>query len=251
MKRLMLIAFLCGVLCYHGNLYADNPTISLATGEWAPYTSQDMVGHGVFTEIVKAIFEEIGIEPLYTFYPWKRAEYLVKEGSAFAAFPYFQTDERKKIFYFSAPVMISTGRLFYLKRNFPNGIDYKKLDELASYKISGVLGYWYETPFKEAHLNVEYVVSDEQSIKKLYLDRVELVASEELVGWSLIKHLYPKEASLFGTIDPPLNQDELRLMISKNYPNAIELTKRFNSGLEAIRKNGILSQILAKHGVRQ
>lgn len=248
-KRLCtFFSFLGLFLCFQSSGHAQ--TIILCTGEWAPYTSKTMNGNGAFTEIVSAVFKKMGAQPIYQFYPWKRGEKITREGEAFAVFPYKITSERKKFFYFSKQVMSSTGRFFYLKNNFPKGINYTKFEDLSPYKIGGILGYWYEKPFKKANLRVYYTATDEESIKRLYNNRIQIVASEELVGWALIKRLYPREISKFDTMEKPMNQDQLHLMVSKKYPNAKKLLKGFNMALEKIRTQGIVHQILKKHGVK-
>lgn len=225
--------------------------VLLATGEWEPYTSETMEGRGAFTEIVSAAFKEMGRQPKYIFYPWKRAESETKKGEVFATFPYIVTEERKADFDFSDPVMISTGKFFYLPERHKAEIVYDKLEDLQAYNIGGTLGYWYETPFKQARLRVDYASSDEQNLQKLYAGRVDLAASEELVGWALIRKLYPQEVDRFATVKKPLNEDPLRLMISRQYPGAAELTQRFNAALKAIYDKGIAQKILEKYGIKE
>ena len=85
--------------------------------------------------------------------------------------------------------------------------------------------------------------------QKLYLGRVDLAASEELVGWALIKKLYPQEVDQFATVDKPLNEDPLRLLVSRTYPSSAELIQKFNAALKVINENGIMQQILIKYGL--
>lgn len=225
--------------------------VILATGEWEPYTAEKLEGQGAFTEIVSAVFKEMGQPVKYQFYPWKRAESEALAGNVFAVFPYIVTDERKKDFDFSDPVLVSTGKFFYMPERQNGEITYDKFEDLQAYNVGGVLGYWYENPFKEAGLKTDYTSSDEQNIQKLYLGRVDLAAGEELVGWALIKKLYPQEMDKFATVKKPLNEDPLRLMISRNYPNSAELIQRFNAALKVIAEKGIIKQILEKYGVKQ
>lgn len=246
-----LCHLLAGVLLIVNKTSAEIPVVPLATGEWAPYTSQAMDRSGAFTEIVSAAFHEMKMEPFYKFYPWKRAERYTELGKVFAVFPYRITSERQKLFDFSDAVMFSTGRFFYKEQSFPDGINYQQFEDLSSYKIVGVLGYWYEKSFTEANLNVQFVGSDADAITLLFNDRTELVACEELVGWTLIKKHFPRSEHLFTVASKPLNRDPLRLMISKNYPNAAGITKEFNAALEKLRSNGMLSQILQKYGIRE
>ncbi|MDZ7830302.1 MAG: transporter substrate-binding domain-containing protein [Desulfobacterales bacterium] len=250
MKQAVILFWIIGFLGLNGDAFAQLPPIPLATGEWAPYASQGMEGYGVFSEIVSAAFHEAGIEPRYQFYPWKRAGEYARDGRVFAAFPYKITDERELIYDFSEPVMMSTGRFFYLKSRFPQGIEFQELADLTGFRIGGVLGYWYETEFEKAGLTVEYVSTDSQNFKKLFADRIDLVACDELVGWELINRLYPQKASQFATIEKPMNEDALRLMISRTYPDAAEITSRFNAALKRLVAQGNVKEILAGQGLQ-
>jgi len=85
----------------------------------------------------------------------------------------------------------------------------------------------------------------------LHTDRVDFAACDELVGWGLIKDMYPESVSQFETLRKPLNQNPLRLMISRSYPDSSRIKVRFNIGLETIREKGILRQILTKYGIKK
>ncbi len=52
--------------------------ITLVTGEFPPYTSKTLEHRGFSTEIVSAVFQEMGKEVEYKFYPWRRCEDLVQ-----------------------------------------------------------------------------------------------------------------------------------------------------------------------------
>jgi len=220
--------------------------VVLATGEWAPYTSDKMEGYGFFTEIVTAALDESGLKYKYEFYPWKRCENNLSEGKIFAIFPYMKTAEREKEFNFSENVFASTGKFFYLKSKITKDVVWTKLEDLTPYKIGGVLGYWYEKPFNDAGLKVDWVADDESNIKKLYGERCDLIASDELVGWQGIMKLFPGEKDKFATVKKPLNVDELKLMVSRKYPGSDEKLVKFNQGLEKIRSNGKYADILLK-----
>jgi polar amino acid transport system substrate-binding protein len=228
---------------------AATTEVILATGEWAPYTSETMEGYGAFTEIVTAVFDEMGLTPKYVFYPWERAENEVREGNVFAAFPYRLTEERQKEFDFSGPALMTSSRFFYLREKFPDGLAYDQLEDLQSYTIGGVLGNWYETPFKEAGLTVEWVATEEQNFEKLYLGRIDMLSAETLVGRTAIKKLYPDAEEQFGVADKPLNESPLHLMVSRKYPNAAQLLQQFDAALQAIKDNGVYQQILNNYGL--
>ncbi|CAG1022902.1 hypothetical protein DOJK_01976 [Patescibacteria group bacterium] len=216
-------------LCYSVSGFSKSDTVILATDDWQPYIVKGQPQQGEFAKIVIDVFNKIGMKTEFIYAPWKRVESIVNSGQAFAGIPYSYTDERAKTFDYSVPIMDSVYVFLYNKKLYPKGISYRELNELAGYRIGGVTGYWYEGVFKQAGLNVEYVTNDEQGIKKLYAGRIDLAATDQLVGRLLIKKLYPKETELFGEIEQPFAHQCLHLMVSRQYPNAAQLTQKFNS----------------------
>ncbi|MBF0303138.1 MAG: transporter substrate-binding domain-containing protein [Desulfamplus sp.] len=225
--------------------------VVLVTGEWPPYTSEKMEGYGFFTEIVSAVFKEAGLEVVYEFYPWLRCENNVKDGNAYAAFPYIITDERKTIYDFSDSLGKSEFSLFYLKSNIKSDVVWEKYEDLKKYKIGGIAGYWYEKTFQCAGIKLDLAVSDELGMKKLQMDRFDLLATDELVGWTLIKTLFPSDINNFAVVKKPLNNDELRFMVSRTYPDAQAITKKVNEALKRIKNKGIYSEILKKYNISE
>ncbi len=223
-------------------------TVTLVTGEWNPFTSQDLKEYGFFTQIVSAVFKEMGVSVHYKFYPWPRCEHLVKNGKVFAAFPYSPTPEREKNFIFSAATALSTSKFFYFKDKMKS-LQWKTLNDLKSYKIGGVLGYYYMEDFLKANLDVDMAPRETLSLKKLYIGRVDLVPLNELVGWQLIEELFPNEIGKFGTNDNPLRKSSLHLMALKANPESIRLIDQYNSALKAIQKKGIYSAILREYNL--
>jgi ABC-type amino acid transport substrate-binding protein len=73
---------------------------------------------------------------------------------------------------------MTAGKFFYMPERQKGEITYDKFEDLQAYNLGGVLGYWYEAPFKEAGLKVDYASSDEQNIQKLYAGRIDLAVGE-------------------------------------------------------------------------
>ncbi len=244
------IAFWASLFLTVFSLHAEK--VMLATGDWDPYTTEKTASKGAFTEIVTAVFAEMKVEYEVRFFPWIRVESAIAEGSAYAAFPYVITDERKKAFDFSDQVMTSYGKLFYYKpNNKVNIVDWKTYDDLKPIKLGGAFGYWYEKDFKAAGLNVDYAATDELNFKKLQVGRVDLIPADELVGRALIDKLFPGKQNDFIVLPKPLNSSSLHLMVSRKYKDAEALTKQFNDSLKAVRKSGKYAKILSKYGIKE
>ena len=229
---------------------AGNEVI-LTTGDWPPYVFETGPDKGPMADLVIAAFNEVGITAKIVFYPWKRTEDEVRQGNAFAAFPYALNPERQEEFDFSNPLYTVKAKFFFNKKYHPNGIPFENLADLKNYKIGGLLGSWYEPTFKEAGLQVEFVSSTDQNVEKLARGRIDLMIEEENSVWTLIRQLYPNEVDQFATLEKPLEQpgvvNDLSLMVSRSYPNSAKLLEKFNEGLAVIRANGVYEQILEKY----
>jgi polar amino acid transport system substrate-binding protein len=228
--------------------YVDGNTIVLTTGEWAPYTSETLEEYGFFTEIVTAVFDEMGKTPKYVFYPWERAEKAVQDGAAWGAFPYSSNDERAKTFTWSDNIAYGQTEFFYYKPHMDT-ITWEKLEDLEPYVLGTVTGYYQEAMFAEAKLNVDLSADEASGVKKLQAGRIDLFPMSDLVGWALIKELFPDEVDNFAVLDKPLERTELCIMVSKSDDEALKLLEEFNAALQTIKDNGVYEEILSKYGL--
>jgi polar amino acid transport system substrate-binding protein len=231
-----------------GPAYEDGNTIILTTGEWAPYTSETLEESGFFTEIVSAVFDEMGKTPRYEFYPWERAEKVVADGESWGAFPYSYNEERAKTYTFSDNVVYASTYFFYYKPHM-EAITWETLEDLQPYTVGTVTGYYHESMFAEAKLNVDASADEASGVKKLQAGRIDLFPMTDLVGWVLIKELFPDEVKNFGVLEKPMDQTELTIMVLKSDKESLKLLEEFNTALQRIKDNGVYDQILAKYGL--
>lgn len=223
------------------------PELHLATNEWPPYASEKIAGGGICTEIITAIVHEMGMKPVYTFYPWKRAMHVVKQGKAFGAFPAAITKERRKIFEFSDIILQNKTSLFYISNRFKSPPKFSNIQELRPYHIGGVRGYSYIDKFKKVGIDLSLVGSDIQNLKMLTRNRIDFIIADDLVGWHLVKNNFRSQRTSFGALAAPFIKGNSHLMISPIYPNSKLLQQRFNLALMRIKKRGVISNILKKH----
>ena len=214
-------------------------------GEWAPYTSEHLEGYGMMTEIVSAVFQDMGHELEIRFYPWPRCLHLVKRGKAWATFPYLKTESRTRRILFSDPLGESTMKLFHYKST--KEYSFENWEDLRRYKLGGISGYFYEDAFETAGLAANYSIDTFSGLRKLHSGRIELLAEDELAGWQAIKMNFPDEVQHFGTVEKPLYRGPLYLLISQHLPGAEELLDEFNSSLQHIKENGTYGMIIDKY----
>jgi len=230
-------------------LSAQNIKIAMAIGEWPPYTSKKMKNYGMASEIVTSALKEVGIEPQYESYPFKRIFLNVSKGKKWAAFPYAYTKKRaKEVIYSKEPIIKIKDKLFYYKKRPVK--EFKELKDLKSITIGGCLGYWYNDLFKNAGLSIEYANRDLNSLKKLIIGRVDVVPMDEVAGWALIKKNFPDQVNNFKTFEKALKIKGSFLISSKKYPGSKELLKKFETGFKLIKEKGIYKKILEKYGLK-
>ena len=244
-KRFLFV----GILFFAITLFSLPKVITLSTGEWAPYTSKNLPGNGFAAEVVTAILIEMGHEPEYKFYPWKRARVMVEQQKILATFPWSKTAEREKTFIYSESFGSSKTKLFYFKDKLKD-VKFKELKDLKKYKIGGTISYAYLEAFSKAGIKVDEASSDELGFRKLKAGRVDFFACDELVGWQLIKKYFPGEVANFGSLEKEISSDGEYMIISKKNPDGKEFLKMFNEGLKKIKANGTYDKILRKYGIK-
>jgi len=237
------------MICYFAlQLPVCAQEIVIMTGEWDPFVSAKLKNKGFIAEIAAQACSAAGIKYSFEFAPWPRCEAKVRHGKAFAAFPYTPNEERAAFAYFSKP--LSKARtVFFYNVNKLNVFNFSNFKALRPYLIGGVRGYYYEPIFKKNSLTVDYSDNEDDALKKLFFGRVDIMPLNELVGWNNIKRLYSTQIGMFATSKNVLDETDLNLMVSKKYPGATELLKRFNKGMEIIQKSSVYKNILLKNDV--
>lgn len=226
---------------------ANAQRLKMATGEWIPFTSASMAHFGEFTKRVTIVLNEMGAEPDYLFYPWRRCFDAVEKGRAWAAFPYSYTVERAKKVWFSDMLSCSKTVFFYYAGKGPaQGYHFERLEDLKAYRLGGVTGYFYEKSFENAGLHVDYVNKEIYALEKLKMGRIDLMPVNERVGWNLIKTHFPEDVRKFKVLPNPLSVNPLHLIVSKDYPGSKELLERFNRALRQCIQKGLIKIEMCK-----
>ncbi len=223
---------------------ADGP-IRIATGEWPPYTSENIENFGVAAEIVTRTFEEMGVAIELVFYPWARCYESVRSGKVWGAFPFARTEARAEAVDFSDTILYSASKLFYFDKP-PKGLRFTTAADLAPFRIGGVGGYYYESLLEAAGIDGDYAPKPENGLEKLMRGRTDLFIANELVGWYLIRRIFPEKAHRFGTLSKPLDRHGLRMIVSRRHPDAGPLLAAFNAALTAVKDDLFYRAILKK-----
>ncbi len=79
--------------------------LKVATGEYPPFTSSQISGGGLVSEIVKLVFSRMDYDLAVDYLPWKRGYVLTKQNKYVATYPYLKTEERRQDFLYSEPIV--------------------------------------------------------------------------------------------------------------------------------------------------
>jgi len=219
--------------------------ITLAIGDWAPYTSSTEVNGKIAEHIVREAFSLENIDVKYKYYPWKRSLVLVKRGDEIGTFPWYKTAKREKDFIISREaIMVSKTVFFHLKSL---NLQWDKYSDLKNYKIGATLGFYYTTHLNNKGLKVEEVPREELNFKKLLRGRLDIVPADFYVGYNVIYKLYtPQKAALFTNHPKSILHDRMYLMISRHVSNAQEIADRFDKGLLKLKGTGRYDKIISE-----
>lgn len=220
---------------------AQSQEITLANGEWAPYLSEDLKHAGYMSHIVTEALKEEGITVKYVFLPWKRGYEEAKEGKYDGSLIWGYNEERAKDFYYSEPVAELGTSLFH---QAGVNIEWSKPEDLAKYKIGGVVGYAYgiEDLEKQGVVTVNRIGKDINNYKKLAAGRLDIVLEDTEVGHETVSKLGLSDKI---TAHPKaLKSRKYSVIFSKKGPNGKQLMEAFNRGLAKLKADGRYKQYL-------
>ncbi|CAN7394461.1 transporter substrate-binding domain-containing protein [Pseudoduganella sp. LjRoot289] len=241
MMRSAAIFLLAGILLMTVPVRAE--TVTIATGEFPPWTT-DTARHGGFiNRVVSAAFARKGIDAKFSYMPWKRAEVETKVGRYDASSFWFASQALENDFVPSQPISHHQEVFFHLKsKPFPH---WQTLSDLGGVKFGATLGYTYTAEFwelaKTGQLNVEVAARDLLNLKKVAVGRIDAFPMDEISGWMLLsnaKFFLPGIKELFATERRPLRTTPAYLLFPAHRPRTAYLAAKFNAGLLELKNDG-------------
>lgn len=247
---LLILAFLSSALTVisetggekaaHTEKNFEGITVTLASGEWAPFFSKNLKYYGVVSRIVSDAFAQVGVKVKYVFRPWKRALQEAAMGKWKGTVGWLKTEDRLKQFYFSEPIMRPTPIFFQRK---DNRIKWETMSDLKGVKIGATTGYFYGNQFAQAEaekeISVIRSVEPVLNLKMLIGRRIDLAAVEREVGLNLLKTRFTREES--AQIEPQekiFHSEDAYLLLTKKWEHSRQLIETFNRGLNELAING-------------
>ncbi|AEF56272.1 substrate-binding periplasmic protein [Marinomonas posidonica] len=226
-------------------LIVSAQTVKLTTMNWSPFYAESLNNGGFITAIVEEALSEAGYDSTVEFTGWQTALDTVKSGSKDALIGAYYTEERTKDYYYSIPIYTVLVGLIKTS-DFPLK-NYNSFNAINEYKIGKIEGSSIGASFDAFDFSqLHEFDSVSSAVKALTMGEIDLYADNLAVAKDAAQSS-GLDGSQLQILLPPLEENNLYLLISKSIPNAEELRDAFNKGLFAIQASGRFNEILAEY----
>lgn len=236
------------VLCALGPARAEEP-LPVITGEYPPYTGEAMPHAGLSTFLIQEIFRAASLpKPTIDWQPWQRGYALAKAGKYAATYPYVHTNERAEDFLYSEPLH-TLRRTFFTRKDFPKGMT----GDWYNLRLCVPLGWgisYLEKTIKIFNLTMIRPASMDLCLRMVKGGRADLVSDDRLTLVHQIKGLFGSADALVESEYGKHNETFSFLsffIVSRTWPNAEEILKKFNAGLATLRASGEYDRLVEQY----
>jgi len=229
------------------SVYAEEKQVTAVTEPWPPYMGPRLINNGFLPEVLVKAYERVGYEVSLQFLSWSDALNAVKNGDMTILCGAYYTPQRERFLAYSQPIAKAQDVLF---KKVERDITYRRLTDLKPYKIGVVRGAAHGKDFDAADfLNKIRETHSGQNIRKLLVDKIDLMAGPRDVIKFIIKRDYPLFVDKIVEVPPPLSMNNIHFGFSKKVAEHQALLKAFSEGLKLLKNDGTFAYLAQKHGV--
>ena len=225
--------------------------------EWPPYEYfrrengiKTRIMEGFCIDVLNDIFSQHGLKYEFREYPWKRCLRYLESGEKIQmVLPTSVSTERKAKYLISHRTYSITPSYFYMKKKYPDGLAITGSDELSEHRpVCGRLGFNYQNFGVENKIIEKGAITFNALIKKLKHGRCNVILAryEALAGHSLILQPLLTDDIGFAPI-PDVPVEDFHFMITRKSAFSNELLQIINNGIDRLRSQGRLKEILRKY----
>ncbi|MEH6470022.1 MAG: transporter substrate-binding domain-containing protein [Halopseudomonas sp.] len=225
----------------------------MANDPWPPYVLGEAADGskataGIAVELIQQIFDRIeGAEAEIVLTPWRRALHGVEAGTYDGIPLLFKTPKREEYMTFSAPLFQARTVFFYKTASFPEGVSWDSFEDLTQYRIAvqdsfSIADTFDEQIAKGVALKLQKMDADRDCFRLLALDRIDLVATNEVVGRAFLEELGLQ--NLARASSQSLYEKPFFIGFS-NKTDARKLIPAINGIINELRQEGVIDKIIA------
>ena len=199
---------------------------------------------GIAIDIAKIITERLGHTISIRLYPWARAQYLVRNGSADVLMAPYKTPEREKWLDFTKTPFFDDKTFFYVSPRSTVSWD-GDLMTLAGKRIGMVLDWSVGPEFEKAKefLSVEYANTLDACVKKLLAQRIDLLPTQAREATVVFSRLSLSEEQRPIPILPEISVNYNYFGFSKS-KELSAFRDAFEQELAKMKQNGEIAKLL-------
>ncbi len=232
-------------LCLQPTIFAqDRFDMAVVTG-YPPFAGEDLYKGGIVSDVVMSVLDEMDEHGQVEYMPLKRAYIKVSKGQMAAAFPFTKTKEREAEVYFSDPLYLSIDRFFV---TIDSGIITWNPKNLKGRKVCKPIGTAtdeIQSLLDQKVLELVRSVSLSNCFRMLAKQRVDLVPSDEKVGWAILNQFPNKQG--FKALRKDVRVAGLHLILGKHVSDAQGWITRFNIALAKLKQEGMMQEMIDRH----
>ena len=249
MKRILALFI---IVFYCSPTLASEESIVFVAEEYPPYGfTENGQAKGIDVDIIRAVCERLGIEPVFEFMPWARAMFETKNGRADAIHALFKTAAREEFLYYPTELQTIEKTVVVVKdvsKKYASSID-----DLKGWTIGVVANYSYGKEFddfKEIERKASHSI--ELIIKQLASrGRVDAIIVNELMFDVLLKKLVRQNEIpdvRFRKLEYIPNISPLYVGFSKaKGEKNKQLANRYSQALKELREEGRINKIVQQY----
>lgn len=228
--------------------------IVLVADPWPPFNNE--IGsdqEGYIVDVARAVFEVAGHTVIYKNIPWKRAILGTRSGMYTGAIGASKTDAEG--FVFPDEELARNVLSFYVRQD--DEWEFKGPASLKTVSIGVVEGYdyrkWLNKYIQQHRGNIQrvQVITSEyplrQNLRKLFYKRIDVVVGNE----SAIRYT-AREMGILDKIKYAgygVEPAYIYIAFSPNLPESPKLAQQLSQGINLLRRNGQLKEILDRYGI--
>lgn len=229
--------------------------VTLRADSWCPYNCEPGNRPGYLVEIAKAALEPAGHTVNYSMMAWTDALAAVKEGKVSGALGAVRT-EAPELVYPKSSLGLSRPTLVVRRGRDLPGLSDKNLEPLKNVRFGSITDYYYSDTVNafidanKASPNMVRVSGDnvtEDLVNMLIDGKIDaMVEDSNVVDYLLESKGYRNLFNYVALGDP----SDVSIGFSPKDPNSKAYVDLIDAKLAEMRKNGKLTQILDRYGVR-
>lgn len=242
-------------------------TIKVVCDPWPPWIEGQEGGvatGGVFVEITRQLFANMGIDVEFTLMPFTRVLSSIKSGDADVALMVSKSEQRQAFGLYSSRILSSAFYLYSINTLFVKQMTAKQLpvkqwhswQQFSDYKIGVTRGFNYGSAFDRAverkTLSLYWSIAEKDLLSLLLKGRLDLVILNEHTANFLFEAL--PEAGFenleLNKLSPSVNNPEFFLFISKK-SKFNNLLGEINKQVKAMQERKEITKIIDSYHLKK